>query len=299
MSIAFAFCGKIGTYKLQSRHASHADESMVRSSFASFRRHVYDTAPFEKKHVFIHSWNPEVESLIRTLYTPQNAVFEGVLNGTSNCKSGTDCFRVYSYLKSIKSVLRLVFLEKVLYNFVFLSRFDVLWRVPFHYKTLTSDSYILPEHCSPVKQTLSEKGDKCRPMYFTSLENSSCTDFLCRHNSYLRNHSVLDMWIVGNHSLMKDFMKIGDDNTISDMNKIVSAHKPAWIVAHVYWGLFLKTKPVMHINYKEWIDWSLSRFPDNIPWSKHPLCYQTPIVERVVFKEKCRESSLCTNCSHI
>ena len=301
MSIAFAFCGKIGTYKLQGRHARYADESLVRSSFASFRRHVYDTAIFKTKHVFIHSWNPEIESLVRILYAPHSALFEVTLHGFSNCGSGSDCFRVYSYLKSIRRVLNLVYQSSIRYNFIFLSRFDVLWRVPFRYDILPTDAYILPEHCSvrrraPMNTTSS---DTCKPVYVTSLEDSDCTDFLCRHNAYLRNHSALDMWIVGTHALMKTFQEIGTNATFLTLTKTITAHKPFWVTAHVYWGLFLRDKPVMHVNYKEWVDWSLARYPHNVqPWRPVPICHEITPVRRIVSKEKCREQYFCTNCPH-
>lgn len=305
MSIAFAFCGKIGTYKTQGRHSNHADPSLIRSSFASFRRHVYDSSAHKIKHVYIHSWNPESKDLITTLYAPQKALFEHTMQGFPGCRETSDCFRVFSHLRGIHRVLSMVYeQERMIYEFVFLSRFDILWRVPFSYSVLPLNSFVLPEHCStlkkaPVHSNAGSNADdkKCAPRWVASLENPACSDFICRFNPYIRNHAVLDMWIIGNHSLMKQFGQIGSNGTFHALHEEVLRRKPAWIVSHVYWGFFLREKPVVHVNYNEWIDWSLSRFPGTtVPWSNLTLCYPKPPIQRKVFPEKCSRTYFCTLC---
>lgn len=301
--IAFAFCGKIGTYKLQARHASYASQDMIRSSHESFFNQLYGPAMmyYDNVHVFIHSWNPDAEKMIRDLYKPVYAMFEDPPQESSRCPPKSDCLRVYSYLKSIHKVLTYT-LTYDEYDHIFLSRFDILWKVSFEFKILPEEKFVLPEHCSPMLSGHyslyphnTSSNTECRPLMMTSLEDRRCSDFMCKHNSYLRNLAHLDMWIIGNYTLMQHFKNIGLDDTFHALYDEAMHHRPAWIVAHTFWGLFLKNNNIAHLNYYENIDWMLSRYPTGMPPHRS---FKTCLYQRnvAVSHHKCTIPHVCTKC---
>lgn len=299
-ALAFALCGKIGTRYVRAKDNPRADPSIIQEAHTSFAMHLMAPARaiFSRVEVFIHVWNPEVEGLVRKLYAPRRAAFETSPRTVPSIPRPTsDDVRTFSYARAIHRVMRLVMADTLKYDYVFLSRLDVIWRVPFSFAHIDPDHIILPQHCSPTKLT-SQPNDSpigCRPLWMTSLDDDMCTDYLCAHNAYLRRLATLDMWMVGPFAGVQTFSSIGDNATYVHILQRMRTHRPAWVAPHTMWGLHLANKPVRYINHDEWIDWMIARYPSGRPPHRpFATCHENMTVPYSTSIEKCRTRFLCT-----
>lgn len=89
-----------------------------------------------------HSWSPEIGATLDGLYNPLRSLHEPQLRlcPAEGLFFGRYCIRTYSHMLGVTRAMRLKRQEErsggFSYDAVFLSRWDTLWRMPFHLPSL-------------------------------------------------------------------------------------------------------------------------------------------------------------------
>jgi len=127
MKIALCLAGKTGGTAKDGKGVSLDP----RFGYEHHKRHVMDVGK-NKVDVFMHCWNPDqIDELVR-LYKPKRFLFE----------EPTTTNLLESRIISIKKCLELVRKTKIDYDFVMISRYDVILNADFDFNQLPKNKFI-------------------------------------------------------------------------------------------------------------------------------------------------------------
>ena len=142
LKIAFCLFGIIGGRQGKDGLGGDADFARCFDTYNDRIFKLYDT------DVFLHTWSVQYEKPIIKLYQPKGAIFEPqiMFDGGKGPNRG-DRFRSMSRWYSTMKVLELQrqYSERhnIHYDFIMLTRFDIMWLVPLNFEKLERDCFYI------------------------------------------------------------------------------------------------------------------------------------------------------------
>jgi hypothetical protein len=193
--------------------------------------------------VFIHTWSTTHEKPIRRIYNPKSSIFEKQINFNDNKVKDpitrkdkfVECSRWNSTQKVID--LQREYSEKnnIEYDFIMLSRFDMLWFSKIDFEKLEKNKLYL-SNWNNYGYQIGDKIDK---------ENNSYP-----YGQRLRLYQ--DLWIIGNQEQMNHISKLYDLIEKSESTK----YSPHGIL---FKHLYSKYGSIIEFKYYYGIDYNLYR----------------------------------------
>lgn len=140
MKLAFCLFGIVGGRAGKNGAGGDVDFTKCYESYVSniFQKHNVD--------VYIHTWSVQHEKALRKLYNPVTSLFEAQRQFETCEPYKADKFRSLSRWYSTQQVLSMVNGQ---YDWVMLSRFDLIWLHRFEFETLEPGKFYLANYNVP------------------------------------------------------------------------------------------------------------------------------------------------------
>ncbi len=235
MKIAFLLFGIVGgTRKYGAGNTVNYDDCAKNYKEKIFQNYDVD--------VFIHTWSTKYEKPLKRIYEPKASIFQPQIQfNVSKCAEWAkkDRFVELSRWYSTQKVIQLQYEyschNNINYDFIMLSRFDMLWKQSIPFNKLEKDMLYLSNWNNYGKG-------------FTSPIDRT-------NNSYpfgKKMRLYQDLWIIGNQEQMNHIAKLYDN---------VLAHKGDKHSPHgfLFGHLFNKYHSVIKFMYYYMIDYNLYR----------------------------------------
>jgi hypothetical protein len=153
MRVAFLLCGKIGGMK-----GKDGEGGLIDYHFCRDRFNKYIIEP-NNADVFIHSWSKAQEKDLMEIYSPKKAIIENQIDFKFNHhlpflggKKGEHPFNASIVRSRFYSTQKVVKLKKAyekkngfIYDFVMITRFDLIWHTLINFNKLDSRYFYIPK----------------------------------------------------------------------------------------------------------------------------------------------------------
>lgn len=180
MKIAFCLSGLVGH---ENKYGS-GKQLDPKIAFDYYNKNIFS---INNVDIYIHTWSVNQEKNLKEIYHPYKIKAE--INDNKN-NIDTRLFSIQSRWKSNKIVLDMV--DKNKYDFVMITRFDILFKKQLDFKLLNKDNfYILGP--DPIHK------------YSKKHNNKDC----CNKNS--KYYEINDLWFVSNYQNMINFTRAFDN----------------------------------------------------------------------------------------
>lgn len=244
MRIALCLCGIVGGKTGKDGQGGPVD---FQRCYDSCRKHILDV---NNADVFLHSWSVGLEKELCGLYRPKKAIFipqeQFATNRHLLAKEQHEEFIVKSKWYSVQEVMGLKRVyeqaQGFVYDWVMLSRFDLLWFVDFDFSKLSPGFHAANFNDPPTGKS----GHTHR-------------------NRSLKEKRLLDLWFLGNSASMDKLATLysylpeyipADIHKYSGASKLIDPHRYVW--SHVQ----NVVKSPLHYTLYRWDDFELIRLKD-------------------------------------
>jgi len=130
MKIALCLAGRTGGVEKNRKSTNEKLDPIY--SYNHYKKFILNI-PGNDVDIYIHCWNPDEKSSIVRLYQPIDYIFENPVTDNN----------VESRTISIKKCLRMVEKSKIDYDFIMISRLDVVLLSPFNFSKLPAKKFIV------------------------------------------------------------------------------------------------------------------------------------------------------------
>lgn len=192
MKIAICISGMLGNNNKYGVGQSTSELAITAASYF-FKNIINNNSNVD---VFCHSWNPEFEQQIKSLYQPKGSVFQKQKNFGPHLdlRQFSITSRWFSNKLVIEEMNRYEKKHDFEYDFVMLTRFDIAFLKPIDFRLLNKEKFYIMG-TDPIHKN---KG-------IHSVPDHSCCDIQSD------NYEINDLWFIANSKNMSIFSKTYDN----------------------------------------------------------------------------------------
>lgn len=233
---AVLFHGKVGTMSSPSSTVAYGDANVLKTSFRSMKRHLFDT--IGACDVFIHSWNPELRTTFGLLYPKAWQQHENVQHREKARSQALSLLRVLRAKQSMEAT------RKARFDHVLVFRHDVDLMTDLH-KDVWAHPLVFAQHCCG--------GSACTVSRF--IGDAHRSDFI-ENNMYL-----MDWYFAGESSVIDTFENVYTHFDLYTAG--LSAHRITtrwmhfYLAYHVHFVLNMTSS--LHFSMMGGFDYKLAR----------------------------------------
>lgn len=189
-------------------------------AFQHYKKHILDKNNVD---IFIHTWSVDAREILVKKYQPRKSLFEKqIMFDSSPTKLHSTKSRWYSTKKAIELKREYEVEKKIVYDWVMVSRFDVVFFTDFKFEKFEQNQFYASNWLNPARDV--------GLLDFWFFSNSSHMDKFSTLYDHVDNYLIGNQFI-SNHVLAKQHLV--ELNLIGDLRYYGNEYRDFWLAREV------------------------------------------------------------------